>query len=138
MIVDVTERTEKRKQFFGWEEHPHLSKLSELYYKERRDNYFIIDLLGGDITYEETVAYMLSYIDKLVRENLNNSSIDWENIYKYYQERYQEEISTRIPVTPESPYIQMMVRRRIEDISQVLVILEKYKDQFNESTFCLY
>lgn len=123
----------RRKTHFGYQEHPCLSKLSEQQYQELREIDFLIVLLGGqhDITG-----------DDLVRKNINHPTIDWENIKKYYVERYIEESSRKIPVTTRfDPIVERekwLIEMRVKDIRQVLNVIDKYENSIQNDTFCLY
>lgn len=130
----------RRKTHFGYQEHPCLSKLSEQQYQELRENEFFIVLLGGpyDITGDEQD----DYLDDLVRKNINHPTIDWENIKKYYVERYIEESSRKIPVTTRfDPIVERekwLIEMRVKDIRQVLNVIDKYENSIQNDTFCLY
>ena len=130
----------RRKTHFGYQEHPCLSKLSEQQYQDLRENEFLIVLLGGrhDITDDE----QKDYLDDLVRKNINHPTIDWENIKKYYVERYIEETSRKIPVTtrldPIVEHEKWLIQSRVKDIRQVLNVIDKYADTIQNDTFCLY
>lgn len=130
----------RRKKCFGYQEHPCLSQLSEQQYRELREIDFLIVLLGGpyDITGDEQD----DYLDDLVRKNINHPTIDWENIKKYYVERYIEESSRTIPVTTRfDPIVERekwLIEMRVKDIRQVLNVIDKYENSIQNDTFCLY
>ena len=142
--LTTTDNTEiialRRKAHFGYQEHPCLSQLSEQQYRELREIDFLIVLLGGpyDITGDEQD----DYLDDLVRKNINHPTIDWENIKKYYVERYIEESSRKIPVTTRfDPIVERekwLIEMRVKDIRQVLNVIDKYENSIQNDTFCLY
>lgn len=126
-------RVERRKKYFGHKTHENLSKLTDFNFLERRDNYFIIDILGGSSSYVEEDE-LDTYLNELIQEKLQDKTIDWETINSYYQERLEY-------VNSQNSDNNMLYQRRRMDILQVLVILAQYRDQMRENTtdnFCLY
>ena len=127
-------RVQRREKYFGHKTHKHLSKLTAFNFKERRDNYFLIDMLGGSSTMieEEELANLL---DKLVQEKLQDKTIDWDAIDKYYHERL-EYIETHPHADND------LQTRRLDDVLEVLVVLATYRDEITANTkndtFCLY
>lgn len=81
-------RVKRRKKYFGHKTHENLSKLTELQFKERRDNYFLAIILGGSTEYIEEDE-LDTYLDELIQEKLQDKTIDWETINSYYQERLE-------------------------------------------------
>lgn len=74
-------RVERREKYFGHKTHKNLSKLTDFNFKERRDNYFIIDILGGSSQYVEEDE-LDAYLDELIQEKLQDKTIDWETIIR--------------------------------------------------------
>ena len=126
-------RVERREKYFGHKTHKNLSKLTDFNFKERRDNYFIIDILGGSSQYVEEDE-LDTYLDELIQEKLQDKTIDWETIYSYYRERLEYLNS------PRSEHVTLHQRRSM-DILQVVVLLATYRDQMRDNptdNFCLY
>lgn len=126
-------RVEQREKYFGHKTHKNLSKLTDFNFKERRDNYFIIDILGGSSQYVEEDE-LDAYLDELIQEKLQDKTIDWETINSYYQERLEY-------VNSQNSDNETLHQRRSMDILQVVVLLATYRDQMRDNTtdnFCLY
>lgn len=126
-------RVQQREKYFGHKTHKNLSKLTDFNFKERRDNYFIIDILGGSSQYVEEDE-LDTYLDELIQEKLQDKTIDWETINSYYQERLEY-------INSQSSENETLHQRRSMDILQVVVLLATYRDQMRDNTtdnFCLY
>lgn len=126
-------RVKRRKKYFGHKTHENLSKLTELQFKERRDNYFLAIILGGSTEYIEEDE-LDTYLDELIQEKLQDKTIDWETINSYYQERLEYVDSQSSEDDRRHPH-------RRQDILQVMALLNTYQDQMREHTtdnFCLY
>lgn len=126
-------RVGRREKYFGHKTHENLSKLTDLLFKERRDNYFLASILGGSTEYIEEDE-LDTYLDELIQEKLQDKTIDWETINSYYQERLEYIDSQSSDDDRRHPH-------RRQDILQVMALLNKYQDQMREHTtdnFCLY
>ena len=67
----------RREKYFGHKTHENLSKLTDLLFKERRDNYFLASILGGSTEYIEEDE-LDTYLDELIQEKLQDETIDWK------------------------------------------------------------
>ena len=126
-------RVGRREKYFGHKTHEHLSKLTDLQFKERRDNYFLVSILGGSSEYIKEDE-LDTYLDELIQEKLQDETIDWETINSYYKERLEYVYSQSSEANRRHPH-------RCKDIIQVMALLNKYRDQMRENTtdnFCLY
>lgn len=109
-------RLEQRKQYL---ENPNFERLSDILkeddtYRGKRDNYLFLSLLDDEAQNRDHVIHNM---EDFFLEKYKRPSINWNDIYQYYQARL------------ESVRKGEWYSRTESDIQDVVDILEKHKDK---------